>query len=422
MAVVNHKILTSLKNRLSVEWMVWFLLLAGLAVRMSLARRGIHPGDFNSWVAWGEQLRAQPFSSFYTSIWSDRLPGGILYLLWLLAQIKQIFPFLSNELIYKLPANLADTALAYIIYRFVSARWGMKRGMLAGMLYFFNPFVWHVSALWGQMDSVQALALVLTILLLLRGHHIYSVILFTFIILFKPHSIVIAPLLLVYVWVARSSLRNFLSVAATMLVTAVSTIWVLSWPFAAARINQREPWSIIVEPFRLVWERFDFALDLYPYGSVHAFNLWMAFGQNWRPDTALFWNVSYHAWGIFLFGIFSIVALLLVLRSASRSPTIYLLAASGLSLFAFTFLTRAHDKHVFPFFALFVFTLFDSRVPYRVVIYGVMSVLAVTNSIYSYAYQYGGGPPLSEAAVGMLSLLPVAVSYYVLRELERRVS
>lgn len=387
-------------------------------VRLLLTPFGIHAGDFGSWIAWGDFLWQYGPSQFYGAIWSDRLPGGVQYLVWLLAGIKHGLPFLSHELLYKLPANLADTIIAFVVYRYSVVRWGVGLGVAAGMLYALNPFTWHVSALWGQMDAIQALALIIIVLLLLRQRYVAASILLAYIFLFKPHSIVVAPVFVAAVWLYARSWRDFAISVLTAFWTALATVWVSSFPFATSRIRWDSPLSFLFEPLLLTWERFEYALSVYPYATLHAFNWWMVVQKNWVPDFMLFGGISYNEWGVLLFGFFGSVAFFLILNSRpGRSQAALLLGAATLVLLAYTFLTRVHDKHFYSFFALFSLVLFDGHRLLRAGMYVLMVVVGLTNTLYSIEYQYGSGPFLSATTSSLLSLVPVVVSLLLLCEL-----
>ncbi len=389
-----------------------------LITRLLLARFGIHPGDFGSWVAWGEFLVKYGPANFFNGIWSDRLPGGALYLVWFLATIKHLYPFLPNEFIYKLPANLADVAVGWLLYKYYRQKRGAINGLLPCLLYVLNPYTWHVSALWGQMDAVQALVLVLVILSVLRQQYLLAGIMFTFIFLFKPHSIALAPLLIVTAWRQRLNIKDFWHKLSILTGAGLISMWFFSLPFAINTINKNSLWSIFSRPIILVWDRFVNALDIYPYATIHALNWWMIFGKNWSPDSQSFWSLSYHTWGLIMFSVFCLVVLGLVLAKPNQlTDQIIFLAAAALSLAAFSFLTRAHDKHFYPFFALFAFTLLGKNQRWRIGLYVVMMLVGLNNTVFSYSAQYGGGVTWSPDWLRLVSFIPPMVSILLLAQL-----
>jgi dolichyl-phosphate-mannose-protein mannosyltransferase len=93
---------------------------------------------------------------------------GYLYFLWGLGKIN-ILNIVPQEILYKLPAILADIATGYLIYRILSAQGGPtsgrreKWGLIGAGIFLFNPAVLANSALWGQVDSLTALTSVFSI-------------------------------------------------------------------------------------------------------------------------------------------------------------------------------------------------------------------------------------------------------------------
>ena len=97
------------------------------------------------------------------------------------------------------------------------------------------------------------------------------------------------------------------------------------------------------------------AKDAYPYASVNAFNFWGAMKLSWETDTGKWLGVSHNSWGMLMFGIASVTVLVGLIRKKSK-PKVedYLYVTALLSLVAFTFLTRVHERHIFPFFLFYL--------------------------------------------------------------------
>lgn len=401
----------------AMRWPVLAIFFFLFLMRVLVSGFGIHYGDFGLWVSWGTSLWQGGFADFFATVDNDRLPGGILYLLWLLAGARDALPFLTNELVYKLPSNLADVLVGYLAYLAVSRRWDDWLGMAAGLMYAANPFTWYVTALWGQMDAVQSLLLVFVVMSLTARRFVVSSALITYAFLFKPHSIVIAPLLLVYLWVRRRSYSYFFRIAILMLLASLAVFWLSGFPFARPRMDSARPLSYVAEPVRLVWERYVVAYDRFPYASVNAFNVWGAADLDWKPDNALFAGLSYQVWGWLLFGLLSLIVLIhLFRRGTAASASDYYLAAALLVLLAFTFLTRAHERHLYPFFGLIVFGLFERRSFFR--LYVAMTFVALVNSTSGVPVLWGWHTrqALVHGVVrGAFSLISVIVCLFLLQ-------
>ena len=95
------------------------LIFSALLLRLVLSPYGSLPIDMADWIGWSNRLVEIPFKNFYDA-WSDYLPG-YLYVLWFLGHIKNFFYGIGLtiplEIIYKLPAILADLTLVFVAYK-----------------------------------------------------------------------------------------------------------------------------------------------------------------------------------------------------------------------------------------------------------------------------------------------------------------
>jgi len=137
---------------------------------------------------------------------------------------------------------------------------------------------------------------------------------------------------------------------------------VLSVPFWGL-----DPTRIAAELVQLVRS----ASETYPYTSLYAFNVWSVFFDFWKPDTDLvFWG------GILL--VIGLIASAIPLWW--RRDTATLLACAVFAGLAFYFLpTRAHERYLFPVFAL-ALPLAAART--RVLVPYVVLVLTFALSLY----------------------------------------
>lgn len=167
--------------------------------------------------------------------------------------------------------------------------------MLAG-LYLLNPAIILNSSIWGQVDSVFTLALLLMCWFLTENQMIPAYIVFGIGVLLKPQMLVFAPVL-IYGVIDRVILfdfswRNFFRNLFAGL--AVICFMILAcMPFG----------------LDLVFMQYTSTLGSYPYVAVNAFNLWGLFGLNWISQEARLLFFSYRTWG-------TIIILLIVLFSA----------------------------------------------------------------------------------------------------------
>ena len=124
------------------------------------------------------------------------------------------------------------------------------------------------SSLWGQVDSVYTLFVVLMLYLLTNKETIKSYFVFAVCIFIKPQAFMFMPLLIFgiieNVFLPKFDREKFIKNLLWGL-GAVAMLFLLALPFGLGNvINQYKE-----------------TLSSYPYLTVNAFNLWGALGQNW---------------------------------------------------------------------------------------------------------------------------------------------
>ena len=391
-----------------------------------------------SWIGWSERLLEVGFKKFYSFGWCDYLPGH-LYILWFLGKVRQFLDglglFVSPYVLYKLPAILADVATVYLIY-FLVKKWASKKiAILASLVYALNPAVFANSTFWGQIDSINTLFYLLTLITLIRGRLILSSVFLAISCLIKPQGIVLIPLITLILLKQRNwklftfhfSLFTFFFISAFL-------------PFVPLIINHQS--SVI----HFIFSRFQTALDQYPYTSLNAFNFW-AIGKNWwKPDSFAFLSLSYQFWGLLFFGIIYggclwVMWKKLEVRDLSLEKKLevrgekeskrnlisnfqFPIPISNLqlliSIFAvffsalFLFPTRVHERHLFSAFPfLLLSTTFIPRLWW---VYGWYSVAYVLNLVFAYVWLTSGFREIfSPAIVSALSFLNLVAFVFLVK-------
>ena len=147
------------------------LLLAGAALlRVALAAttRG-YAADITTFSAWAAHA-ADGLTAFYSPGYFADYPPGYIYLLWLIGKLRLVLGIDFDTPVFlvllKLPAILADIATAGLLFRLGCRSWSAKTSLALAALYAFNPAVILDSAVWGQVDSVLTLPILLGVMLL----------------------------------------------------------------------------------------------------------------------------------------------------------------------------------------------------------------------------------------------------------------
>jgi predicted membrane-bound dolichyl-phosphate-mannose-protein mannosyltransferase len=294
--------------------------------------------DMHVFLAWGERLATGGAANFYEN-WCDYLPG-YLYVLWPIGLLSPNLPLPLSVLLGKLPSLLADIATAYIIWRMTASGPG-NRQLWIPAIYLFNPAIILNSTIWGQVDSFHTLCIVAGAALLIRRRPEWAALCFGYAAAVKPHGIIILPLAGLCAVVARIAWYRVLLAAGLVVVAFLATCL----PFVG--------WSVGDVP-GMVQDRIQTTMDQYHFASINALNLWYLLGKNWRPDeTTILGPVTIRQTGTLLFSVCYVLALGWCWhrrREVARAALWE--AASIIYLALFLFITRAHERHLFPYLAM----------------------------------------------------------------------
>lgn len=333
----------------------------------------------NSWKAWSYKLAQVGPSNFYSpNYFSDYFPG-YLYILWISGSLFNLFSMpitgLLFEFFLKFVTSLFDIGSAFYIYKIVS-RYNKKWAYFAPILYLANPAVIFNSSVWGQIDGIFTFFLLASAYFLFEKKKIFkSSMALTLGTLIKPHSLAFAPILLIHL------IRNFSKekiIKSVILGTFL--LLILSFPFFPSN------------PILGLLQLGNKSQDVYSYTSLFAFNFWGIFGA-WKPDNLEF-ILSLKTWGIVLYLCSIVLISLPFLKQSLRSEDLrkkvktgQLYFAISLSLFSFfLFLTRMHERYLFPFLAFFLIATIIQKSKTFLTFYFLISILHFINLWFVYYY------------------------------------
>lgn len=306
---------------------LFVVLVCGFFLRVFLYKTGTFFIDVNSFIAWSNTLVQEGLKNFYSSVWSDYLPG-YLYVLWFLGKIKDVVS-VDQLFLFKLPAILSDLATGYLIYLIVKKIRDEKAGLITSAVYVFNPALIFNSTLWGQVDSLTTLFYLLTIYLV-RINPLVSSLALSLGTAFKPQVALAAPIALMLMLKNHWSPKKIIGYASLSAAVFILIFFPLNLPDK--------------NPFLFIFERISATLNQYPFGSVNAFNFWGLWGF-WKPDSLGF--ISPKILGFIIFGVVSFFSFI---RLSKKEGGEYHLAAVLMAA-NFLFFTRMHERHLLGVFA-----------------------------------------------------------------------
>lgn len=268
-----------LEKKLRME-RLWLrvLMLSALLLRLFLAVSVYgYEVDIGCFTAWSLRMADVGPAGFYTADYFCDYPPGALLLLWpigLLLRAGGIGSESLTLLLVKLLPILCDLAGGLVLYG--AARKKLPTGAAAALaaLYWFNPAALVNGAAWGQMDSVLALLILFTVLLVMNENWKVAIPLFVASALVKPQALLLAPIGAAWFLFAviRSSQKKraaLLRQAVFGIGFAVLTALAIALPFS---LHQEWDWLI-----RLYTE----TLGSYAYATLNTANLYYLFGLNW---------------------------------------------------------------------------------------------------------------------------------------------
>ena len=142
---------------------VLIVLALGLALRFILLY--LLPGsgfdaDLVSFRFWADDLARNGLSGFYQRDFFHDYTPGYMYVLWLVGTVGRAAGGIGD--LIKIPPILADLGLGYLVWSMIRELGGRERLALLGAgVVMLNPIFWFDNVVWGQVDSVGVLFLLL---------------------------------------------------------------------------------------------------------------------------------------------------------------------------------------------------------------------------------------------------------------------
>ena len=304
---------------------------AGVLVRLLTVRAQGFTTDVGTFQAWAERLAQLGPGRFYEPGYFSDYPPAFLYVLWLLGAM---FDGEFLRLAVKAISIPADIAIAILAARVLWRTAGHAAGIAAAAIWSLQPGPIFAGPYWGQVDAVGTLPLLASLLAAGSRRWWLAGALGAVAALVKPQFGIAA--LVIVVAAAIEFIRDARwRPAVAVVVGGTVTAYLISVPFWGP-----DPLRIATELIALVRS----ASETYPYTSLYAFNGWSVFFDFWKPDD-----------GLVIYGVLLLAAgfLLAMLPLWWRRDTAMLLACAIFTGLAFYFLpTRAHERYLFPVFAL----------------------------------------------------------------------
>ncbi len=309
-----------------------------------------HVQDTGLFRAWAAFAQDHPVWEYYaTELYVD-YPPVYLYVLYFLGKLGQLLGIdtmsgLYLGLIRSVPI-LFDGLTVLLVYRLAQPRIGQNKALAVAALCAVNPAHILNSSIWGQVDSVTTLLAALMLLFLYRREYAKSFGMLALLFLTKPQMILFSPLLgFTYLFDLLSEKENQEARSRLLkqgvLSFGVAVLVLLIVPLLATGGN-----------YMILLENYKKALNLYPYATLNAPNLYGLLGQNWTADAEKLLLLSYKTWGFLFIVLLSLYVGYVSFRQKDRSRIFYLGALLVLGIYLFGH--GMHERYSYPALLLIV--------------------------------------------------------------------
>lgn len=336
--------------------------------------------DMAAFANWQESLRDWGYDVFtynpsfnYPSVFAAVL-ASINGLGDLLAPIFfDNHPNISRWSLLKLPSILADVGVGASLALFGRKWFGARVGLWAAAMYLFLPVSWYDSAIWGQVDSLAALPMLLAVFFAIDKKYEVSAIFLVVAVLIKPQGIlivlVVLPLLIGLLLRKEISLRRVGSIFLAGLFSFV----LLASPWSLQRYAPENFQSVpILGDLLGIAGQAAYSGALFPVATANAYNIWALAGtpslaKNIETNRVYWINDQYDLFGapIWIIGLFLFFAAcafvwIRVQRDASASTV--LIGYSVLLMAFYVFPTRVHERYLAQAFTVLALVLAGSAI------------------------------------------------------------
>jgi dolichyl-phosphate-mannose-protein mannosyltransferase len=402
-----------------------------LILRLSLLFVAYH-GDLNNNISWGTIAYEQGLNGFYGSPeaenWPYSAPNQPPLTILMYAGVRGIWQLVENTswwfntnlkffpsafiwfwegkgmiLLVKMPSILADLGIGYLIYKYLKDKNKVDLGIKLSAIWLFNPIVWYNSAIWGQTDGIVNLLGLISIFALLQKKLSRFGLFFTLSILFKGSLAIITPILFLVALHQKHSLKKwFFSILYSLFAILLISFWF--HPYLDLPI-----WLINLYKDRILPGEIG-------YLTANAFNFWWLVNPGKVYDSATYLGLPARLWG-FVITLTSLSGIIIWLKKGVSDKKLFFSLIMA-SLVTFLFLTRIHERYLYPFFpsaTILLGFIPELWLPY--IFLSLTHLLNLYNLFWAPSFQPLEALLRSSVLIQALSVINIATLIYLLRHL-----
>lgn len=327
--------------------LVWSIYILLFLVLLALVPRAGFQDDVNYWVAWATYSFENGFGNIY-QLESNMYNPVFHYILYIYSRLMGSPEKIAYYQHYiKAFVLLFDFAGALLAVSLVKTQ--AQQRLMLSLLVLLNIAYLYNTLLWEQIDAIYTSLVLAAVVLALRRYPIWSFLLYLLALNAKAQAILFLPVVLL-LWFPywRNSSSTLIKSVGGAVALQVLILSPFIWAGDANTVA------------RIIKINTNTSVGMENYISMNAFNMWTLFLDDkvWERDSVTYMGVSYHAWGIFIFLLFSAVALLPLLFYTIRSIfskeffklhaeswALILLSCALLPLLSAFFNTRMHERY-----------------------------------------------------------------------------
>ena len=386
---------------------VWTFFAVSLIAKLAIS--AIYKGfeaDMTCFSAWSASVFYNGIGSFYTSGTFADYPPGYVYVMYLLGGIRNLFHVetlsYADVVILKAPAVICDIVTGYLIYKCAGKKFGQTVSLVISFLYIFNPVAIINSSVWGQVDSVYTLFLVLSIIFISEDKLFPAYLSYIIGLLIKPQMAIFAPVI-IFATLDYVLLPKF----------EAKKLWkIIGWGVSSIAL-----FVVCCLPFGLmnVINQYVETMSSYNYISVNAYNLYGIFGLNWVETSKKILFLTYSQLGtIFILLIVASSTWIYIKNFKNQSKDKYFYIAAFIITAMFILSVRMHERYMFPAVVLLVFAFIHRPSKKTALLFLLLSLCQFLNAAHVLFFYDPSAYDRFDTAIVLTSLLSVASFAYML--------
>lgn len=338
--------------------------------------------DIGCFSSWGSMMASRGISGFYEEGMFCDYPPLYMIVLGIISSIGNLFKLNLQEgiglALLKSPAMICDIISAIMLAKITKKHLDEKVSVLIGIGYLFLPTAIVNSAVWGQVDSILVLFMLLTFWLIDNDKFGISVVTFTIGLLLKPQAILFGPVMLLaaihefYVIYTDFSQKDKKS-GYMRLAKGFGGLFASIGIFALLAIVMKNNQSDVTldSGLKVNWliGKYFETLGSYDYATLSSFGLMGLLDGQWVPSstevfdgitygqlgTALMWITGFVVIGIFGYLLYTAFGNFKRNRGEGKIASGWFWLLSALMVAgAVTVSTRTHERYMFPVIAMLI--------------------------------------------------------------------